>query len=77
MALHEKRMADLDRKLSRFGDLWGQFIEEMVEPGLIELLQGRGVEVRTTFRRACGMIGKRRVYEVDLLAVLGPVGPWI
>ena len=70
---YQKRMEAQDRKLNRYGDLWGQFVEEMVEPGLVALLQGRGVEVRTTFRRVPGMIGKQRVYEVDLLAVDGDI----
>ncbi|MFM7885001.1 MAG: DUF3782 domain-containing protein, partial [Microcystis panniformis] len=49
---------------------WGRFVEEMVEPAVVQLFQERGIDVTQTMRR----LKSRRpgaAMEIDILAVNG------
>jgi hypothetical protein len=61
----DRRAAEADRRLERLERIapntsrevaglttpWGQFVENLVEPAVIRLFQGRGIDVQETSRR--------------------------
>ena len=49
-----------------FGNAWGKFIEDLVTPNAVRLLEDRGIDVRETFR-----LKRHGSWEIDSLAVNG------
>jgi hypothetical protein len=82
----DRRSAEADRRLERLEQIaantsrevagltsrWGQFVENLVEPGVVQLFQARGIEVQETARR---MKSQRpgAAMEIDIFAVNGAV----
>jgi hypothetical protein len=64
----ERFLRDLGKQLGALGNRLGDFVEEMVAPTLVSLLQERGIAVTQVSRRTSS---KRQgaAMEVDLLAV--------
>lgn len=47
---------------------WGRFVEELVEPGVIQLFRSRGIDVKETYSRA--RVKRQGIaMEIDILAV--------
>ena len=65
-------VANASREVGRWGDRWGTFVENMVEPAVLRLFQERGIEISRTFRRAKSTRPEARM-EIDILAVNGDV----
>ncbi len=59
----------------RFNERWGRLVESLVEGSLLELLQGRGIQVAQIFPNAEGRIEKEkglfRKQEADIIAANG------
>jgi hypothetical protein len=68
----EQLAANVSREVSRLGDRWGLFVENIVAPAVLRLFQERGIEIRHLYRRAVSDIPGARM-EVDILAVNGDV----
>jgi hypothetical protein len=68
----EQLSANASREVSRLGDRWGLFVENMVAPAVLRLFQERGIEIRHLYRRAVSNIPGASM-EVDILAVNGDV----
>jgi hypothetical protein len=68
----EQLAANASREVSRLGDRWGLFVENIVAPAVLRLFQERGIEIRHLYRRAVSDIPGARM-EVDILAVNGDV----
>jgi hypothetical protein len=63
---------NISRRLGDLGNRLGEFVEEMVEPALVELFRARGLDVSEVYRR----VASRRhgeAIEIDLLVVDGDV----
>jgi hypothetical protein len=61
-------LRDLGKQFGDLGNRLGQFVEEMVAPALVQLLQERGIAVTQVSRRTSSK-RKGAAMEVDLLAV--------
>jgi len=64
----DKRIRDLDKQIADLTGSWGKFVESMVEPAVVRLFRGRGIEIEGTHQR----VKKRRdgdEMEVDILGV--------
>ncbi|NJN21577.1 MAG: hypothetical protein HC812_10855 [Leptolyngbya sp. RL_3_1] len=68
----ERIAANTSREVAGLTTRWGQFVENLVEPAVIRLFQGRGIQVEETARR---MKSKRpgAQMEIDIFAVNGDV----
>lgn len=68
----EQLAAQASQEVSRLGSRWGQFVENLVEPAVVQLFQARGIEVQETYRR---LKSKRPAapMEIDIFAVNGAV----
>ena len=74
-AEREKSMAKLERTVERTSKAvdalttrWGRFVEGLVEPAVLRLFQGRGIDVKEVYQRAQT---KRQgvAMEIDILVV--------
>ena len=68
----DRRMRELDEHLSKqisnLTGSWGKFVESMVEPAVVRLFRGRGIEIEGTHQR----VKKRRdgdEMEIDILGI--------
>ena len=64
----DKRIRDLDKQIADLTGSWGKFVESMVEPAVVRLFRGRGIEIEGTHQR----VKKRRdgdEMEVDILGI--------
>jgi hypothetical protein len=64
----ERFLRELGKQFGDLGNRLGQFVEEMVAPALVQLLQERGIAVTQVSRRTSSK-RKGAAMEVDLLAV--------
>ena len=64
----DRRMRELDKL---FNGQWGKLMEALVDGDLIELLNGRGIEVDHTMTNVVKRSGGQRRREVDILALNG------
>jgi hypothetical protein len=64
------QFAETDRKITRLegvlGMQWGRLMEALVQPGVLQLFQERGIAVRHVFQRAKGQL-EGDTLELDLL----------
>jgi len=66
----EKTVAQTSKEVAGLTTRWGRFVEELVEPAVVQLFQERGIEIDQTFSRA----RQRRqglAMEIDILGVNG------
>jgi len=72
LARIERIAAQANQESARLGERWGQFVENLVEPAVIQLFQERGIGVQETYRR---MKSKRPTapMEIDIFAIDGDV----
>ncbi len=68
LARIEQIAAQASQEVARLGSRWGQFVENLVEPAVLQLFQARGIGVQETYRR---MKSKRPAapMEIDIFAV--------
>ena len=64
----DRRLRELDKL---FNGQWGKLMEALVDGDLIELLNGRGIEVDHTMTNVVKRSGGQRRREVDILALNG------
>ena len=64
----DRRIRELDKL---FNGQWGKLMEALVDGDLIELLNGRGIEVDHTMTNVVKRSGGQRRREVDILALNG------
>lgn len=66
----DQRFKETDEKLRRleglFGDQWGKLMEAMVQPGVLQLFQQRGIQVRRLHQRSKAQLNGSNL-EVDLI----------
>ena len=64
----KKFVANTSREVGNLTSRWGQFVENLVEPGVVRLFQARGIAVKETHPR---IKAKRSTVamEIDILAV--------
>ena len=64
----KKVVANTSREVGKLTTRWGQFVENLVEPGVVRLFQARGIAVKETHPR---IKAKRSTVamEIDILAV--------
>ena len=64
----KKVVANTSREVANLTTRWGQFVENLVEPGIVRLFQARGIAVKETHPR---IKAKRSTVamEIDILAV--------
>ena len=71
----DRRAQETDRRLREldklFNGQWGKLMEALVDGDLIELLNGRGIEVDHTMTNVVKRSGGQRRREVDILALNG------
>ena len=71
----DRRMQETDRRIREldklFNGQWGKLMEALVDGDLIELLNGRGIEVDHTMTNVVKRSGGQRRREVDILALNG------
>ena len=68
----DRKLKEVGRQLGRFGNEAGFFVQELVKPGLVRLLRGRGIEVDRTYSNL--EVSRRNpggAMEIDLLACNG------
>ena len=65
-------VANTSREVSRLGDRWGLFVENLVAPAVQRLFQERGIDIQQTYRRAKSTRSEAPM-EIDILAVDGDV----
>lgn len=65
-------VANTSREVSRLGDRWGLFVENLVAPAVQRLFQERGIDIQQTYRRAKSTRPEAPM-EIDILAVNGDV----
>jgi hypothetical protein len=68
LAKLEKTVANTSRAVDSLTTRWGRFVEELVEPALISLFRGKGIDVKETYSRA--RVKRQGIaMEIDILAV--------
>ena len=71
----DRRMQETDRRIREldklFNGQWGKLMEALVDGDLIELLNGRGIEVDHTMTNVVKRSGGQRRREMDILALNG------
>ncbi len=74
-AAADRRLASLQqtvertsREVANLTTRWGQFVENLVEPGIVQLLQDHGLPVVETYRRMKTTRGNLNM-EIDIFAV--------
>ena len=64
----EKTVANTSRAVDSLTTRWGRFVEELVEPAVISLFRGKGIDVKETYSRA--RVKRQGIaMEIDILAV--------
>ncbi|AKE64792.1 hypothetical protein MYAER_2448 [Microcystis aeruginosa NIES-2549] len=64
----EKTVANTSRAVDSLTTRWGRFVEELVEPAVIGLFRGKGIDVKETYSRA--RVKRQGIaMEIDILAV--------
>ena len=64
----EKMIKGLSKQLGHFGNRLGEFVEEMVRPAVVRLLQDRGIDVSAVMRNYLCKRGDES-FEIDLLVI--------
>jgi len=65
----EKSRIEFDKKLGKLAGTWGKFVAEMVRPKIVELFNGKGIQIETTVQAVEGFKDGQRYYEIDLLLI--------
>jgi len=65
----DKKIKEVSTAIGNLGNRLGEFVEEMVMPSALRLLQARGIEVYEMYPRAQSKRLKKRGVEIDLLLV--------
>lgn len=68
LAKLEKTVANTNRAVDSLTTRWGRFVEELVEPAVIQLFRSRGIDVKETYSRA--RVKRQGIaMEIDILVV--------
>ena len=68
LAKLEKTVAHTSRAVEGLTTRWGRFVEELVEPGVIQLFRTKGIDVKETYSRA--RVKRQGIaMEIDIMAV--------
>jgi hypothetical protein len=66
----DRKIQEVTQNLGRLGNRLGDFVEELVKPGLVRVFQGRGLKVHRTMQNlVCRDDHDRYLAQVDLVAV--------
>ena len=65
MAELRKVVADTNKKVGAISNRWGEFVENLVQPAAVRLLQAKGIQVHWT---ALNVVPEDRAIEIDILA---------
>ena len=65
MAELRKVVADTNKKVGAISNRWGEFVENLVQPAVVRLLQEQGIQVHLT---ALNVVPEDRAIEIDILA---------
>ena len=60
-----KVVADTNKKVGAISNRWGEFVENLVQPAAVRLLQAKGIQVHWT---ALNVVPEDRAIEIDILA---------
>ncbi len=60
-----KVVADTNKKVGAISNRWGEFVENLVQPAVVRLLQAKGIQVHWT---ALNVVPEDRAIEIDILA---------
>ena len=64
----EKRNAELDKKMGKFTNILGEFVEGLVKPRIVELFVERNIPVYTVYTNIKGLRpDKSEEYQIDML----------
>ncbi|MDJ0728683.1 MAG: DUF3782 domain-containing protein [Crocosphaera sp.] len=64
----ESTVAETTRAVNSLTTRWGRFVEELLEPAILQLFQGKGIEVKEVYPRA--RVKRQGIaMEIDILAV--------
>ncbi|MGK7938876.1 MAG: DUF3782 domain-containing protein [Crocosphaera sp.] len=64
----ERTVAETTRAVNSLTTRWGRFVEELVEPAILKLFQGKGIDVKEVYPRA--RVKRQGIaMEIDILAV--------
>ncbi len=64
----DQSMKELKRAVAGLTSRWGQFVENLVVPGVLRIFQERGIAVQEVYQRVRSARGGRNL-EVDILAI--------
>ena len=68
MAELKRTVAETTRAVNSLTTRWGRFVEELVEPAILKLFQGKGIDVKEVYPRA--RVKRQGIaMEIDILAV--------
>jgi hypothetical protein len=68
MAHLERTVAETTRAVNSLTTRWGRFVEELVEPAILQLFQAKGIDVKEVYPRA--RVKRQGIaMEIDILAV--------
>jgi hypothetical protein len=68
MAELKRSIAETTRAVNSLTTRWGRFVEELVEPAVLQLFQGQGIDVKEVYPRA--RVKRQGIaMEIDILAV--------
>ncbi len=65
MAELRKVVADTNKKVGAISNRWGEFVENLVQPAVVRLLQAKGIQFHWT---ALNVVPEDRAIEIDILA---------
>jgi len=65
----KKSRIEFDKKLGQIAGTWRKFVAEMVRPKIVELFNGKGIQIETTVQAVQGFKDGQRYYEIDLLLI--------
>jgi hypothetical protein len=66
----DRKIQEVTQNLGRLGNRLGDFVEELVKPGLVRVFQGRGLKVHRTMQNlVCRDDHGQYLAQVDLVAV--------
>jgi hypothetical protein len=67
--LSEKENAKLSQQIGRLGGTWGRFVEEMIQPRIVEMFQEKGIAIEMSARSVKAVKDSNIYYEIDILLV--------
>jgi len=63
----DRKIKEVNQRIGGLGNSWGDFLEGLAKPGLLEYFSDKGIEVHNIFSNVKEFRDNKKYYEIDLL----------